>query len=359
MNKKLILSVALLGSLSLVSCQKTPTPTDILATDEKNFIQNVDTPFISKEIAKSTVDNIQFLQDVSNKEIQVLLGTNRNITLQAVVNTENVTAVSSYEYQQVPMTEELRENLFQHFFGEKTSEMVYDSRNNLWELYLSEAIGNFFQYETFYPTAGETVTGEESFMLQYRDVNLYPFEDNLLDSVSSSSLPLVDCLQICNEALASISDVDYIPDYIHAYGTNGRHPYFKIVYKPVIDGTILTSFNDISFYVDKNGIQKMTGSLYETVPTSEEKEIISLEQALESLEKNQFLFSNQEDTLTIGEITFEYVVVNTLEEVPEIVPVWRFLIGENEDEINRNKTKILAINAWTSDLIFSERGVSF
>ena len=39
-----------------------------------------------------------------------------------------------------------------------------------------------------------------------------------------------------------------------------------------------------------------------------------------------------------------------------VTPVWRFLLGEGEDERNFLRQKILGIDAVTGELIWEERG---
>ena len=60
--------------------------------------------------------------------------------------------------------------------------------------------------------------------------------------------------------------------------------------------------------------------------------------------------------MTISEITLEYVAIISDDGRILITPVWRFLLGKDEDERNFLRQKILGIDAVTGELIWEERG---
>ena len=108
--------------------------------------------------------------------------------------------------------------------------------------------------------------------------------------------------------------------------------------------------------MDDSGVQKVFGCLYEVGNTILTDPIISVDKAV------IFQMSFQEfdnNTLTVNEITLEYIVVNADDGKAYIRPAWRFVVGENEEQQNRYRDRIIAIDAVTGDLIQGRRGNSF
>lgn len=308
-------------------------------------------------------ENSDTIRNSANETVKktIELANGNSITINAVADVEGVTSVGAYNYVISSITDDFRGKLFSVFFGDKASEVIYDERNDKWKLSLSDAIGDYYLCECFYPNAGETVPGENAFSLTYRAVDLYPFADNLLASTADCavSASLDEVISKCNKIMDGIVDRSgYKVDTIQAYGNNGRRPYYKLVYKQIIGNTVFTSFNDIFFLVDNDGIEKISGA----VPSLEEapmtEKIISLDEAAASLESNKIQL-DLDNSVAVSKITFEYVAVNTDEENTAVVPVWRFLIGASDDEITINRNIIIAVNALTGDVIYSERGVGF
>jgi hypothetical protein len=287
----------------------------------------------------------------------------KQLIIDAGTEPSEIKTVSTYGYVLVSITDDFRSKLFTAYFGDRASNAEYDERNDLWTLANSSAVGDYYLYDTTYPHAGETIPGEESFYIEYRQTDLNPLDDNLLASVSDSSMKTSAdaAVKMCDEVMQGIVDLsDYTVDYIHAYGTNGRRPYYKIVYKQVLDGMPVTSYNDIYFLVDNDGIQKIFGSLFGTEKNQLQKQIISLDTAITYLRDNAALIDfYEQDTMSIGKITLEYIVTKTLTDEASIVPAWRFWIGSSEDQMNLNRGKVIAIDATTGELIQGERGNSF
>ena len=70
-------------------------------------------------------------------------------------------------------------------------------------------------------------------------------------------------------------------------------------------------------------------------------------------------FDAYEDSLSVGAISLEYIV--TLTEMKEaiVVPAWRFNLGADNDSLEINRRRVLAIDATTGNLIQGERGMNF
>ncbi len=282
------------------------------------------------------------------------------LLISADVNVEGITGVSQYEYVLTDITEEKRADLFQSAFPETADQAEYDEMNDVWTLDIDPAIRNYFLYQISYSNGGTTIPGEQIIMFENRYYDLYPFEDNRLGSVSDSrvSASLDEAESVCRRVVDSITDSgDYALDFIHAYGNNGRRPYLKLVFKRMLDGMPVTAYNDLAFLFDNDGIEKVSGSLFSVKDTGLDGTILSPQEAVGKLqEQAAFLDFEGESSVTVTEITLEYVVVMTPDGKILVTPVWRFRLGEDEDERNFLRQKILGIDAVTGELIWEERG---
>ena len=368
------LALALLQIVALAACAETPDSIDrdgIVVAGTNNDEDKVNDPAVPSENTSAPAsktpaeESIAIISDSNGQHIKMDVDTpaGNKLCIDAVVEADGITQISKYNYVLVPISEELRESLFTARFGNRASEFEYDELNNVWTLSNSSSVADYYLYNTYNPMAGETVPGEESFSLEYRKVDLYPFEDNLLESVSSSAvtLPLDEVISLCNQLVGAITNQeDYTVDYVHAYGTNGRRPYYKLVYKRVLDGMPVTGYNDLIFLVDSDGIEKVYGSIFDVEKVELQEPIISVEAAAAVLSGNiaQVSFGDNE-MLSIGKITLEYLVSQNMMGEASIIPVWRFWIGDTEDQMNLNRGKIIAVDAVTGELIQGERGHTF
>ncbi len=282
------------------------------------------------------------------------------LLISADVNVEGITRVSQYEYVLTDITEEKRADLFQSAFPETADQAEYDEMNDVWTLDIDPAIRNYFLYQISYSNGGATIPGEQIIMFENRYYDLYPFEDNRLGSVSDSrvSASLDEAESVCRRVVDSITDSgDYALDFIHAYGNNGRRPYLKLVFKRMLDGMPVTAYNDLAFLFDNDGIEKVSGSLFSVNETGLDQKLLSPEEAVGKLqEQAAFLDFEGESSVIVTEITLEYVVVMSPDGKILVTPVWRFRLGEDEDERNFLRQKILGIDAVTGELIWEERG---
>ena len=368
------LALALLQIVALAACAEIPDSIDrdgIVVAGTNNDEDKVNDPAVPSESTSAPAsktpaeESIAIISDSNGQHIKMDVDTpdGNKLCIDAVVKADGITQISKYNYVLVPISEELRESLFAARFGNRASEFEYDELNHVWTLSNSSSVADYYLYNTYNPMAGETVPGEESFSLEYRKVDLYPFEDNLLESVSSSAvtLPLDEVISLCNQLVGAITNQeDYTVDYVHAYGTNGRRPYYKLVYKRVLDGMPVTGYNDLIFLVDSDGIEKVYGSIFDVEKVELQEPIISVEAAAAVLSGNiaQVSFGDKE-MLSIGKITLEYLVSQNMMGEASIIPVWRFWLGNTEDQMNLNRGKIIAVDAVTGELIQGERGHTF
>ena len=290
------------------------------------------------------------------------------IDIDAVVDMSGIEKVDAYEYRMVEFTDQRREQLFDYFFGDLASTAEHNTYafNDHWKIRFSDEIGDYFRFEVEYNLSGDSIPQEKVFSLEYHDVNLYPFEDNLLDSVDDVNIAISpdEAIVACDRFAGVISDEQmYTVGYIRPFGNSGRRQYYWIVYKQELDGMPVTTYQDLKFYVDGNGIQHASGALYTAGDSIMENPIISLDEAISILNGNASVLDltnlNLEnfytDTIPVSSITLEYMVVKDMYGEPSIVPVWRFLIGSDGDEQSILGDRYIAVNALNGDLIVCRR----
>lgn len=372
MLKKIILIVVCTVFCIVEGCAKVPDRDGVKVAYKTNSeLSTVRESVVTQESTTEMYDKIQ-LDEINKKIIRNSVNQRINCTIEnsngqklvidAAVQASECESISKYEYILDPPTEKLREKLFAEYFKERADDALYDGINDFWILKNSEEVGDYFLYDTTYFNSGETVSGEEGFCLEYRKVNLYPFDDNLLESTSKSlaKITIDEVISACNAHISAVTELEkYNVDYIHAYGNQGRRPYFRVVYKRVLDNLPVTSFNDIQFWVDDNGIQKIKGALYNVREIELEEPILSVVQTLECLKNNADLISFDTEELYVGSINLEYIVYNSLSGEAVITPAWRFCIGSTEEQMNIMRRNILAIDAVTGEIIQGERGNTF
>lgn len=371
MRKAIVQTTSILLCLLLLSsCQslsREPVSSESNGKADTITVPSSQSPSASDEKSNDfslQVENLELIHTSDGTTVQETLtaDTGKQVILNAQVDTQAVQELHQYNYELLPVTEELRSTLFTAYFGDRASEAICDERNNVWELHNSDAIGDYYLYHTYYPMAGGSVPDEQAFMLEYRDVNLYPFDDNLLPSVAECdmSLSLDDAIIQCDSIMNSIDpQANYIVDTVLAYGTDGRRPYYKIFYRRMVDGIPIIGYNDFYYMVDDNGIQVISGALFSISTQPISSKILSLEDAISALRKNVNLISFYgKDLLQIGKISIEYFVTIAEGKVL-ITPAWRFQIGMDADTLGAARNRILAVDAVTGELIQGERGNTF
>lgn len=360
----LIICCAFLSTI-LSSCVNTPNPVeqDGAIVADRSGVQGENSGQVISEDDILTQNQTKIKQS-SNKKFNDTIITNKNkkLIINASVNVDGIKTAASYQYLTKPISDDFRTSLFSLYFGDRASKVEYDAKNKMWTLPVSKAIGDDYLYSTYNPKAGEAVSGEESFSLEYEKVDLYPFDDNLLTSLSASkaSLSAEEAVGCCNKIIKGIAELSkYQVDYIHAYGNNGRRPYYKIAYKRMVDGIPVTGYNDIYFLVDSDGIQKICGSIFKVGETTSQHSIMNIDEAYDIMKKNAAQIDLEEDTINISAITLEYIVTKSIDGSASITPSWRFLIGNTKDEINFYRDRIIAIDAMNGDIIQGRRGDTF
>lgn len=393
MKHIIIYSIIAVAILLLSACAKTPEtiiqdgiiiadPTQIEDTTTQNA-QPSETTTDATE-AEKTTPTVTNPTESDNLELQnnaviaaadgthivqsISVANGWKIDIDAVVDMSGIEKVDAYEYRMVEFTDQRREQLFDYFFGDLASTAEHNTYafNDHWKIRFSDEIGDYFRFEVEYNLSGDSIPQEKVFSLEYHDVNLYPFEDNLLDSVDDVNIAISpdEAIVACDRFAGVISDEQmYTVGYIRPFGNSGRRQYYWIVYKQELDGMPVTTYQDLKFYVDGNGIQHASGALYTAGDSIMENPIISLDEAISILNGNASVLDltnlNLEnfytDTIPVSSITLEYMVVKDMYGEPSIVPVWRFLIGSDGDEQSILGDRYIAVNALNGDLIVCRR----
>lgn len=374
MNRKYMIIIVII-SCFLVSCAQKPNvgerngvraatsehedTEEVQQQNTNEIITNIPESISANSVTQRNLDifanyegtKIERVIDVLNKE---------SLFIDAVIDVDGINRVSQYEYLTKDITEEVRANLFQSVFLDAADEAEYDELNDVWTLDIDPDIRNYFLYQVSYSNGGTTVSGEQIIILENRYYDLYPFEDNRLSAVSDSKVDVsIDAaIGICKRTVNAITNADnYVADCVQGYGNNGRRPYYKIVFRYTLDGMPVSGYNDLTFLFDNNGIEMVKGSLFSVKEIGLTKNILSPDEAVERLqEQADFLIFEDENQIMVSKVTLEYIVINSPEGKMLITPVWRFWLGNDEDERNFLCHKILAIDALTGELIWDERG---
>jgi len=375
MRRKRMVMVVIIISCFLVSCAQKPNVEErngirVATADHENTdeVLQQNTDEIITNIPKSSSDNsitqrnLEIFANYENKKIEQVIDVSNGTKLfiDADIDVDGINRVSQYEYLTKDITEEIRANLFRSVFLDAADKAEYDELNDVWTLDIDPNIRNYFLYQISYSNGGTTVSGEQILILENRYYDLYPFEDNRLSSISDSKIDisLDEVTDTCKQIVNSIASADnYVADYVQAYGNNGRRPYYKIVFQHTLDGMPVSAYNDLTFLFDNNGIEMVKGSLFSAKEIGLTESILSPDEAVRRLqEQGNFLNFEEENQIMVSKITLEYIVINSPEGKVLITPVWRFWLGNDDDERNYFRQKILAIDALTGELIWDERG---
>ena len=364
-NRKHLTALFLLFIVFLSSCAASPNEEGMTGEETSDVsaeIQAEDEPYVDNGSSDLNAINAEIVAACSGTTIEKSFETAYGqIILNVTVNVDGINCVDSYAYILEPVSDDLRLALLKSCFPDRIDEIEYDELNDIWMLRNSEAVGDYYLFEVYVPSAGETIREEEGFLLENRAPDLYPFDDNLIENINDSTCSLTpdEVYSMCEEIIDDVGLGDYRLDYILAYGTNGRHPFYKVSYKMYKDNMPITGYNDLLFWVDDNGIQRIAGAVFSIGNSVLEQPILSLDAALDCFADSIAQIYLDSDAITVSKITLEYIVIKDLSDNPIIVPAWRFLIGETDEEINRNRNVLMAVNAINGDIIYEERGSTF
>lgn len=319
-------------------------PTEILSIEEYNLqlVHQCDESVISESFMAT--DKLKF-------------------EINASVSTGNVDRVSLYEYIPMTISDAQRSNLLKAYFQERIDEVYHHTvgNSNSWLLF------NDTEYYHFGYNRSPRYIDESGFFLINHKVGLVSVRDGMRDSLDDVGFPLPDAFSQCYPLIESlVGDTKYIPSIVRPIST--ARPTIEgaywIVYRRELDGIPLIANWDLKFFVTQNEVVKMVGTLYEVQELSLEQQIISMDDALASLEKHassidyDFLEISRffEKTIPVSKITLEYLVLSGSDGRYIITPIWRFQLGETEEQRNIHRDKVIAVNALTGELIAQYRG---
>lgn len=291
------------------------------------------------------------------------------LEIDAVVDVSNVERVGMYEYIPSSITDTQREALLGAYFGDRIDGVKHNTNgwNNHWELSTDT------EYYSFGYSFGKNLISEETFILRDYKKEIREFDDLMLKSVSEAGMhiSLNDAYGMCGRLLVTVTDDLYTPTNVRPFkmNTNSDDGMLWIVWSKNADGMPITVDNDPKCYVTDNGVIYLHGTVYDTVPMEVTDRIISLDEAIMGLGKNasymndpnnfmgfEFIYN---DVIPVTKITFEYIVVRDENYQYTVVPVWRFLIGDDEESRLIARDRIISVNALTGELIADRRRATF
>ena len=312
--------------------------------------------------------NMQIVRESDGKEITQTLVVDENHTLQidALVNTSNVQRISNYAYIPAAITDEQRTALFEAYFGERADEVYHYTYGNAnsWKL-KNENEDYMFNYGREYGLIDAPL-----FSLRNANIQTSAFPKNMHLQFSDANISLDDAYAKCNFILPSLVENKlYEPDWVRPFplpeATDDKGFYW-ITYRRIIDGMPITADVDLRFFVSENEVIRVVGVLYETEELSFNQKIISAEDAFELLKTNVELINVHNldsitrhyfsDTIPISEISLEYKVMRNGNGYV-ISPIWRFVVGETDEQRMMYRDIIIAVNAVTGEIIIETRGL--
>ena len=318
--------------------------------------------------------------DISNKDIldasagtiitQIVVSADgRSISIDAEVDVDGISRVSCYRYIPHLYTEEFRKTWFKHQFFSETWDVneaaVYNEEKATWEIVTP--IGRRWVYQV----SDSKIPSEQVMNLERIDIELDYAEENdiypaqIFDEISFEELALYESvghypMEIAYEWQHIMEDVErtdiYSCSYIHIYGKDSEKPYVKAFYRRVLDGMPITVWHNLSI-VSRASLVRVWGSFYSVEEIGLAKPILSVQEAATVLQEQTDSIQIQEEIpLSVTKITLEYLSVMSSDGEPEIVPVWRFWLGDDEMERSMLSERIFAVNAVNGELIWEKRG---
>lgn len=291
------------------------------------------------------------------------------LKIDAVVDVSNVERIGMYEYIRHPITDSERDSLLAVYFGDRIGEVKHNTKgwNNSWEL-ITDTESIHFGY-----SLSNHGISEDTFFIRDQKVRIEEGDRKMLTSIDAAGMKisLEDAFSMCETLVQSLTDSPYIPDNIRPFKQHQetKDGMLWIIYHRVADGMPITAYNDLKFYVLDSGVTYIHGALYDLKPVAIDSKIISLDDAIAHLQENASRVNDRnnfmdfdrlyEDVIPISEITFEYVAIRNENYEYKVVPVWRFVIGDDEESRLIARDRVISVNALTGELIADRRRATF
>ena len=294
------------------------------------------------------------------------------IFIDAQVDVDGVNRVSRYKYIPQQFTEEKRKALLKQKFPAEDWDVneaaMYNEKANAWEIVTPRGESWVCQVRDS-QILGEQIINIEriDIALDYAEVSdvspirLYNTPDadkRLLVEIINSKTSEIE--QIGQIITASITEeIIYFCNYIYICGEDGGHPYAKAVFKRTVDGMPVTAWHNFSTATSKESHfpMKVWGSFYSMEEIGLTETILTPTEAVAAMQEQIDFIQMQETQMCVTKISLEYLAVISSKGELEIVPIWRFWMGNDEMERNMMCEQIFAVNAVSGELIWENRGV--
>lgn len=294
----------------------------------------------------------------------------RRISIDAQVDVDGISRVSRYRYVPQQFTEEKRKALLKKMFpaeGWDVNEAaVYNEKENQWEIVTPRGEKWVCQVRD------SQILGEYVVNVERVDVALDYVEEGEVSPICLSNTPIEDVLLLIETTDCSISEIErigqainasiveevtYSCDYIYICGKDGGNPYAKAVFKQTIDEMPVTAWHNFSTATSKEGLfpVKVWGSFYSIREIGLTEPILMPMEAIVSMQEQIESIQMQETQIHVTKISLEYLTVNSSESGMEIIPIWRFWMGNDEMERNRMCEQVIAVDAVSGKLIWEDR----
>lgn len=298
------------------------------------------------------------------------------ISIDAQVDVDGISQVSRYRYIPLQFTEDGRKALLKKWFAAETWDVneaaVYNANEEKWEF--TTPLGKDCIYQVIgsenpegqilnveVVSAGLDYTGENiisSVRITPEFINRLNEENMLVDEVTAGRTPN-EIQQIGQTIIQTVAGMDaYSCSYMHVCEESKGHRYVKAVFKQTVDGMPVTAWHDFTTVTAEHDVYPTRGwgSLFSMEEIGLDKPILTPEEAAAAIQEHIDSVQIRETQMYVTKISLEYLVVVSSEGVSEIVPVWRFWIGNDEMERIMTCGQILAINAVNGELIWENRG---
>lgn len=342
------------GALPSISVSQPPSDDTVLeSVPETTPPENQITENRNLQIARQS-DGAKIIKTVSVTD-------ELSINIDAVVNTANVERVSMYRCVPLQITDEQRTAVFEAYFGERADEVFHYTYGNAdsWHLETENELYRFGYSRQLSPV------DQQICFLHNTYSGHNPLD--MLSSLDEVEFPLSNAFEKCERILnALVPGVTYEPYTLKPFGCiepeDGN--WYWIHYRRIVDGMPLVTGIDKRFFVSEQEIVMMHWTLYDLEDLSLTQNIISVDDALQILEENPSKLDTNvlnsdmpENGLNVTEITLEYIALHGANGVVNmVVPAWRFLLGENEEQRGMYKGTVIAVNALTGEIITTWRG---
>ena len=354
--------------------------------EDQDFSSSIAESDMDVEKVESGSDTQQDVSvDISNKDILAAIAgtsvtqtiessTGRVISIDAQVDVDGIGRVSCYRYIPQQFTEESRKALLKKMFPAESWDVnnaaVYDTEEAAWKFVTPRGESWIYQVDVSEIPDEQIMNLErvdekidylkESKVSSVRVSDEFSLEEyKLLMEISSACVPM-DIEQIGQKMIETAMGIEtYSCNYMHICESEGNK-YVKAVFKQVIDGmpvTVWHNFGTVTTRTSGGFPEKEWGSLFSTEEIGLEKPILTLAEAVAAMQEQIDSLQMQETQICVTKISLEYLAVISSEGVPEIVPVWRFWLGNDELERSMKCEQIFAVDAVGGELIWENREV--